>query len=100
MTDPMERTCSNDRYYLVAYSKKHNNFTHYSVGRMEKVEVEDVTNEYDKERFGFNINAYRKQAFGMYAGAEREVELTVDNDCVDAIIDRFGENVEMRGGVN
>ena len=50
MTDPMERTCSNDRYYLVAYSKKHNNFTHYSVGRMEKVEVEDVTNEYDKER--------------------------------------------------
>ena len=97
--DPVEFVCSNDRYYLIAYSMKHKGYTNYRVDRMEKVEVEQANTEYDRERAGFNANAYRKKAFSMFAGGEREVELTVADECIDAIIDKFGEDVYIMRGV-
>ena len=41
----------------------------------------------------FNIDQYINTTFRMYNSEHEEVELICDNDVMDAIIDRFGEDV-------
>ena len=42
---------------------------------------------------GFDINAHINTTFRMFNSPHEEVELTCDNDVMDSIIDRFGEEV-------
>ena len=62
---------------------------------MEKVEIESEDITIAKEYENFNISTYKQQAFSMFAGEIRDVTLTVDNSCVDAILDRFGEQIPL-----
>ena len=43
---------------------------------------------------GFDVNKYINTTFRMYNAPRREVELVCDNGVMDAIIDRFGPDVE------
>ena len=42
---------------------------------------------------GFNIDEFINTSFHMFDSARQEVELICDNDVMDSIIDRFGEDV-------
>lgn len=42
---------------------------------------------------GFDINEYINTTFRMFSCEREEVELICDNDVMDSIIDRFGEDV-------
>ena len=42
---------------------------------------------------GFNIDEHINTTFHMFSSHREEVELVCDNDVMDSIIDRFGEDV-------
>lgn len=89
---PYNLVWSNDFYYLVAYDEKKEKIINYRVDRMRDVELE-------KENFGFNnefdINAYLKTCFNMYPGHVSTVEIKFKNKLINAIIDRFGKEVNI-----
>jgi predicted DNA-binding transcriptional regulator YafY len=95
VVNPLALIFTNDKYYLVCYSDKYRDLSTYRIDRMEKVEIEsaDITSVPEYENF--NIHAYRQQAFSMFHGELKDVTLLVDNSCLDAILDRFGEQVPL-----
>lgn len=93
--NPYATIFSNDNYYLVGYSDKYKNVAHYRIDRMEAVEVEseDITPVPAIE--GFDITEHKKQVFGMFVGEEERVSIQIDNSLIDAVMDKFGENVSL-----
>ncbi|GHV03020.1 hypothetical protein FACS1894211_15380 [Clostridia bacterium] len=93
--NPLALIYTNDKYYLTCYSDKYKDLCNYRIDRMERVETEtaDITPVAAYENF--NIHSYKRQAFSMFTGELKEVTLTVSNDCIDAILDKFGENVPI-----
>lgn len=93
--NPYATIFSNDNYYLVGYSDKYKNVAHYRIDRMEAVEVEseDITPVLAIE--GFDITEHKKQVFGMFVGEEERVSIQIDNSLIDAVMDKFGENISL-----
>lgn len=58
-----------------------------------RIEPESIDQRADFENF--NINAYRRQAFSMYNGVLTEVQLTVHEDLIEEIFDKFGEKTKL-----
>lgn len=57
------------------------------------VETEDITPVPAIENF--DITEHKKQVFGMYVGAEERVSIQIDNSLIDAVMDKFGEDVPL-----
>lgn len=93
--NPYATVFSNDNYYLVCYNDKYKNMTHYRIDRMDAVEVEkeDITPA-DCAK-GFDITEHKKQVFGMFVGQEERVSIVIDNTLIDAVMDKFGEDVKL-----
>lgn len=82
-----------ENYYLVAYDESIEQIRHYRVDKMEKITVTDDKRK-GRELFSkLNMADYAKSTFSMFAGEETEIELSVKNDFVGIIADRFGKNV-------
>jgi predicted DNA-binding transcriptional regulator YafY len=82
-----------DCYYMVGYSDKHQNIGNFRVDRIYKQPVVlDKPAEPAPE--DFDINNYIKTSFHTYNSEHKEVELICDNSTMDAILDRFGTDVE------
>lgn len=89
---PYNLVWSNDFYYLVAYDEKKKKIINYRVDRMRTVEVEEENFPIDIE---FNISTYLKSCFNMYPGEVDTVEIRFVNKLINAIIDRFGKEVDI-----
>lgn len=94
LTTPVSLCWNNDNYYLIAYSAKYDDFTHYRVDRMSGVEVLDEDGDsFDKDKF--NIAEHAKRAFGMYDGELVRARLAFDKSLVNVVLDHFGKDVLM-----
>lgn len=82
-----------DYYYAVGYSKKHNGIGSFRLDRIIKTPT-ILEKEAIKMPTDFNINKYINTSFRMYNSKTESVELICDNSVMDAIIDRFGEDVQ------
>ena len=82
-----------DYYYTVGYSEKHNGIGSFRLDRIIKTPT-ILEKEAIKMPTDFNINKYINTSFRMYNSKTESVELICDNSVMDAIIDRFGENVQ------
>ena len=89
---PLHLVWNGDCYYMVGvYDYKHR-LGSFRVDRIAKQPLildEDGTSAPED----FNIDQYINTTFRMYNSEHEEVELICDNDVMDAIIDRFGEDV-------
>lgn len=96
IVNPVALVFSEDKYYLVCYNDKYKNLSNYRVDRMDKVEQE--LNDIDPAECvkGFNVHKHKKQAFSMYGGELVDVELQIQNDIIDVVVDKFGENIKMK----
>ena len=85
---------SNDFYYLIGYSEKHNSIIQFRVDRMINTEIleEDAVPAPE----GFDAAQYGKKFFEMFCGEEVTVTLECENKLMKTIIDRFGEEVETK----
>lgn len=83
-----------DCYYMVGYSKKHQNIGNF---RMDRISQQPTILDEPAAPVptDFNINDYIKTSFRMYNSKRQKVELICDNSTMDAILDRFGMDVEI-----
>jgi len=89
---PVALCWKDDSYYLIAYSAKHDSFSHYRVDRMNTVAVMDVPHD-DFGKENFNIAEYTKKIFGMYSGELVRATLSFAPSLMNVVIDRFGRDV-------
>ncbi len=84
-----------DKYYMVAFDAKTKEIRHYRVDKMLNVSL------VDKKRKGITAfskvdkSTYTQKHFGMFGGEEMTVTLECPNTKANAVIDRFGKQVEL-----
>lgn len=92
---PVAMCWNDDKYYLICFNAKYDDFTSYRVDRMSNVEVcEEVADKIDKTRF--NIAEHTKRMFGMYNGELVSAKLRFDNSLVNTVQDKFGSALPLR----
>lgn len=91
---PYKLVWNGDYYYVVGFSDKYDDIGIFRVDRISKNPdiLEDNVVPAPKT---FDINSYLNSMFSMYSDVREQVELICDNDVMDSIIDRFGENVSV-----
>lgn len=92
---PYNLVFSDDNYYLIAHYPKNEKLTHFRVDRMSDIRLSD---EKRADIFGimganFNLGEYLKNTFDMFGGDTVKVSLLCDNSLINAVVDRFGEDV-------
>ena len=90
---PVSLTWDDENYYLITYKKKYDNFVHYRVDKMEKIELADADRELPEREF--DLSEYAKSMFRMFNGEETDVSIMFANELVGAVYDRFGMNVPI-----
>lgn len=90
---PYRLVWNGDYYYVVGYYEKYHEVVSYRVDRMVgRPEIlEDDAIPLPKS---FDLDRHLNSMFHMYSTERKRVELIVSNDCMDALIDKFGEDVE------
>ncbi len=82
-----------ENYYLIAYDERNEEIRHYRVDKMESIEITDGKRVGERLFKKINLAGYARSTFGMFAGEEVMVTLSVDNSLAGVIADRFGKNV-------
>lgn len=90
---PYGLSWDDENYYLVTFSHKYKDFTHYRVDRMSDIELCDSMRDPLPDNEQFNIAEYSKKVFNMFGGEEVTVKLKFDNSLVNAVVDRFGKEI-------
>ena len=93
---PWVLTWDDENYYMIAYDSDSKMIKHYRVDKMRSIGITDEMRE-GREHFAqFDMAAYSKMNFGMFAGEEVAVKLAFDNDMVGVLLDRFGTDIPIR----
>ena len=94
IVSPYATVWNNDRYYLVGWSDKRQKVAVYRIDRMK---VPDILRQ---KRIpapeDFDIRDYTDKVFWMFDGIQEEVTLRCRTNILDQVIDRFGENVNLK----
>jgi len=90
---PYNLVWNGDYYYMIGYSDKHNSIGSFRVDRISK-QPKILPDEAVAIPDDFHLSEYINTSFRMYNSEHQEVELICDNSVMDAIIDRFGDDVQ------
>lgn len=90
---PVQMVYSGDCYYLIAYNDKHADFVSYRVDRMLKVQVSEQAATRNSEIATFDVAGYQSRMFGMFSGESVRAQLSVAEEAMGAVIDRFGRDI-------
>lgn len=90
---PYRLVWNGDYYYVVGWYEKYKRIMSYRVDRIVSVPkiLEDDAIPLPK---GFDLDHHLNTMYHMFSTDRKKVELICSNDVMDAIIDRFGEDVE------
>ena len=88
-TIPYALIWSQDRYYLIGYSESHDDFTHYRVDRMERIETEKTDHQFRP----FDVSDYVSRVFEMYRGQDEVVKLRCEQKLAQEVSDQFGDSM-------
>ena len=89
---PLHLVWNGDCYYMVGVYEYKQRLGSFRVDRIAKCPA-ILEEEGTPAPEGFNIDEHINTTFHMFSSAREEVELVCDNDVMDSIIDRFGEDV-------
>ena len=91
---PYKLVWNGDHYYIVGYSDKHKSIGTFRIDRIYTTpQVLGIPAEPYPDNF--NMDYFLNTMFRMYDGKRCTVELLCDNDVVDSIIDRFGDQIDI-----
>lgn len=89
---PLHLVWNGDYYYMIGVYDYKQRLGSFRVDRIAKCPI--IMNEEGiSPPDDFNIDEFINASFHMFDSARQEVELICDNDVMDSIIDRFGEDV-------
>ena len=90
---PWSLTWDEGNYYLVAFDAVTGQIRHYRVDKMQDMTLTDLPRK-GRERFeDFDLAAFSRKTFSMYAGPDRTVTLRCRNELAGVLIDRFGQDI-------
>ena len=98
IVSPYSLSFSDDNYYLIAHYHKYENLTHFRVDRMAEIRILDERNTNIRAitSANFNLGDYMKKTFDMFSGETQMVQIECENRLINAVIDKFGEEVSIR----
>lgn len=91
---PYDLVWNNDRYYVFGWSERHGKVVKFRVDRM--LHTKEALKDYHSRPQDYDIEAFCNQVFLMYDGENRTVQLLCENDMMNTIVDRFGDDVVTR----
>lgn len=92
---PWALTWNDDCYYLIAYDHEAEMIKHYRVDRMHAIELLSDGRK-GQEAFGaFDLAAYCRKTFRMFAGPEENVTLRFHENYSGVVFDRFGRDIQI-----
>lgn len=90
---PYGTACSDNRYYMVGYSDKHEHIVCFRIDSMLRASI--IENEPAvKMPDDFALDKYIDSLFDMQVGEEQEIVMECCNDMMRVIIDTFGSRME------
>lgn len=96
VVSPWLLTWDDENYYLIAFDERSRMIRHYRVDKMLRLALLDERREGKSQFDDFDIAAYSRKTFGMFAGDEETVTLTCDESLTGVMIDRFGKEIPIR----
>lgn len=99
---PYAMIWSNDYYYLVANYEKYNDLMVLRIDRIRSMEIlKDEKcrhfSEVSEYKDFFDSADYARKHFNMYAGESEPVEMVCQNETIEQVLDRFGDNIHFYG---
>ena len=99
VVSPYAMIWNDDCYYLVGNYEKYDNLMHMRIDRMKKVDITDQParhfSEVSEYKIAFDSADYASKHFNMFSGPTESVSLLCDNELVEAVTDRFGQNTTI-----
>ena len=89
---PYRLVCCNEYYYLLAYSEKHEKITAFRVDRICGIPSQ-LKDDSVPEPDTLYVDKYIKDSVHMKSGDTEELTLDFDSSVIDAMIDRFGQDM-------
>lgn len=93
VVSPFALCWDDENYYLVAYDSEVEKIKHFRVDKMEKISIIDMERDGSDRFEKFNLAHYAKSVFSMFGGEECDVKISVDNELIGVIVDRFGSDI-------
>lgn len=95
---PMTLVMNNGFYYLIAFNIDKKEFINYRVDRMRDVNTEEqmLSKDIVKTLLEFNCKEHLNRCFNMYPGEKSKIKIKFDGHLINAIIDRFGKDVDVQ----
>lgn len=98
---PWALTVKDENYYLIAYDDQAKQIKHYRVDKMKDIKTVGRSKRLGKEKFSvYDLGEYTNQNFGMFGGDNDVVSLSVPEDKVGIIFDRFGKDISIKPDKN
>lgn len=92
---PYTTVWNGDNYYMLGVCESHPGVSVFRVDRIaERPQI--INCKSDPIPDDFDLNSFMRAAFKMYDDKRETVTLLCRNDTMDAIIDRFGEQIEVK----
>ena len=95
---PYATVWNSDKYYLIGWSDSRNKIAAYRIDRMETPKL--LTRKRMPQPEGFNVQDYTDKVFWMFNGPQEEVTLRCRQAILDQVIDRFGQDIEIKNVQN
>ena len=95
IVNPVGLVYHEDNYYLVTYHEIHDATVNYRVDRMANTQIEDQPVAEQALVLSEELGTYTERVFKMFNGPQATVELQFDRKLIDAVHDKFGEDVEI-----
>ena len=95
IVNPVGLVYHEDNYYLVTYHEIHEATVNYRVDRMTDVRIEDEQVAERAIALSGELGTYTERVFKMFNGPEATVELQFERKLIDAVHDKFGEDIEI-----
>ncbi len=93
---PWRLTWNDENYYLIAFDSEAGIIKHYRVDKMDRLQIIDEKRE-GKEHFkAFDLAAYTNRAFGMFGGEGTMVTLSIKDEMIGVLFDRFGKDISVK----
>lgn len=93
---PWHLCWDDENYYLVAYDSASGRIKHYRVDKMKNITITDLPRDGAETMEHLDLTIYTRRLFGMFGGEPIRVTLEGDDDMINVLIDRFGDEIPLR----
>ena len=92
---PWHLCWDDENYYLVAYDSASGRIKHYRVDKMKNITITDLPRDGAETMEHLDLTVYTRRLFGMFGGEPIRVTLEGDDDMINVLIDRFGDEIPL-----